>query len=198
MPVQTWLQAQAVRGFVKFLSLPWPRLLQMKSLWIPSSAEEAGAPTGTDTSRAMEQLSSTWHLPSANLVCRGRKVLSVVGMSLPVFGLLGDNRFNLLWQCFSPGGNLPKHPAFFTFSSVLVCFPGLTMGSCSVFYMHMCVCLSPITHIAWVGFIRSSKYVVLVPNEMHVWPFLQTEIPTLPSPGQISLHAQRYTICSSQ
>lgn len=141
MPVQNWLQAQAVRGFVTFLSLHWPRLLQMKSLWIPSSAEKAGAPTGTDTSRAMEQLSSTWHLPSANLECRGRKVLSVVGMSLPVFGLLGDNRFNLLWQCFSPGGNLPKHPAFFTFSSVLVCFSVSTMGSFYVFYMHVCVCV---------------------------------------------------------
>lgn len=48
---------------------------------MPSSAKKAGAPTGTDTLQAMEQLCSTWHLPSAHLECTGRKVLSDVGMS---------------------------------------------------------------------------------------------------------------------
>lgn len=117
MSAQNWLQAPSVKGFVKFLSLHWPRLLQTEVLWIPSSAKKAGAPIGTDTSQAMEQLSSTWHLPSANLECTGRKLLSDVGMSLPVFALLGD-KFNLLSQCFPPGENLPKRPAFFTFRSI--------------------------------------------------------------------------------
>lgn len=159
LPVQNWLQAQAVRGFVKFLSLRWPRLLQTEDLWIPSSAEKAGAPTGTDTSRVMEQLSSTWHLPSANLECTGKKkffqMLAWVCLCLGFWEITGLICFD---SAFPQEGIYPNTlPSSHSASQILIYFPVLTVGEfLCAFYAYVCVCLPPITHIVWFGFIRLS------------------------------------------
>lgn len=193
MPVQNWLQAQAVRGFVRFLSLHWPRLLQTEGLWIPSSAKKAGVPTDwrlTGHRTAFQHL----HPPSAKLECTGGKfvlMLSWAGLCLGFWETTGLVCFD---SASSPGGNLPKYPAVITFSTLLVCVSVFTVESFCVFRVCMCV-YPPGTHIALFAFIRPSSCAVVVHKRKACVTFLKTKLPTLPSPGQTSLHAQRSTIC---
>ena len=198
MPVQNWLQAQPIRTFVKCLSLPWPWLLQTEAFEFHHLQRKLGHLQRVMSPRPMEQPSSTWHLPSSSLECSGRKVHSDIGMSWPVFGLLGDSRFNLFWQSFSPGGNLSKQPAFITFSTLPVCFPVFPMGSFCVFCVCVCVCVYPQEPtLPSLDSLDQVRVLLWFRNRRHVWPSLKTKIPTLPSAGQTSLHAQCYTVCCS-
>ena len=197
MPVQSWLQAQPIRSFVRCLSLPWPWLLQTEAVEFHHLQRKLGHLQRLMSPRPMKQPCSTRHLPIASLEGSGRKAHSDTGRSWPVFRRLGDSRFNLLWQCFSPGGNLSKHPAFITFSTLPVCFPVFTMGSFCVFYV--CVCVYPQEPtLPSLDSLDKVSVLLWFTNRRHVWPSLKTKIQTLPSPGQtvhrVTLFALRLTL----
>lgn len=137
MPVWSWLPAQAVRSFVKFLSLCWPRWLQTEDLWISSSEKKIwGAYRDWHLTSCATDFQQLAPAQCSSRVPQGEKFFKMLACVCLCLGIRETAGLICFDSAFSQVKIYPDNLPSSHSRTLLVCFPPLTTGS----FCGFCMC----------------------------------------------------------